>query len=185
MKITLLAALLVIIASAATVLGQVFPAPEGEFRVEYDRFKDETTSWLLQLQVAEKRYDYDHLRIYLSLWAEFDSNFPKAKPKKLGLNLTSWSLWNDRYLRPVALDSIIDDERKSFGILSPMSRRVINGKYVVNLGGRITWEDLLRLSEAKKIEMRLGDVEFIFDDHALEMVKEYVNRLKPMIKVLP
>src|ERR1051325_2887981 len=114
--------------------GQVFPAPDGEFYTEYDRFKDQTTSWLMQMQVAEKKYDFDYQRIYVSVFVQFPSTKPTKKPDQIGIMFTSWSLFNDRFTTPPALDAIIDGgQRKAYGYMTPVSRRVINGKYVVSL----------------------------------------------------
>ena len=115
---------------ALTCTAQVYPAPEGGFYTEYDSFKDQTTSWLMQLEVAEKKYDFDYQRLYLSAWSAFPSTRPNSRPRVIGFMLASWSLFNDRYTEPSPLDAIIDGQRKSFGTSTPISRKVINGKYV-------------------------------------------------------
>jgi hypothetical protein len=126
-----------------------------------------------------KKYEYDYQRIYLSLSTQFQTTKPTRKPQLLTLSLTSWSLWDDRYLLPAELDAIIDGQRKSFGILKPVSRRVINGKYVVNLMRFMSGDEFQLLAGAQKVEMRLGEVEFTFDDHVLKMLSEYSKRIQP------
>jgi hypothetical protein len=177
-KLFLLAVLLLTISSP--VFAQVFPAPEGDFHVEYDRFKDKTTSSLLQLQVAEKEPDVgDYQRLYLSVWVQFDSPRPTRKPPAVGVIFTSWSLWNDKYKEAAAFDAIVDGERKSYGVVTPISRRVINGKYVASMGTFLPFDEFQRIVWAKKTEMRVGTVEFSLSDHAFNMLRDFARRVQP------
>lgn len=157
---------------------QVFPSPEGSIKSEYDKFTDKVTVGLMQLQVAEKQYDLDYQRLYLTVLVQYQTR-PKDIPDEVTLVFSSWSLWNNRYTDGTRLDSIIDGERKSFGTVKPLGREVINGKYVANLGIRISGEDFFRLAKAKEVEMRLGDVEFILNDHAFQMLRAFVTRITP------
>jgi hypothetical protein len=169
----------ILAAFAFTCSAQVFPAPEGEFHTEYDRFKDQTTSWLLQLQVAEKKYDLDYQRLYLSTWTVFNSTKPTSRPTTVSLMFTSWSLFNNRYTEAAQLDGIVDGVRKSYGAFTPMKRRVINGKYVVTLVAVLSMKDFMQIVMAKKVGMRLGDVEFNLNDHAFMMLRDYYLRIIP------
>ncbi len=163
----------------APVAAQVFPKPEGEILSEHDRFTDKTTMWLMQLQVAEKQFDFDYQRLYISIWTQFDSALPTRKPEFVGVNYTSWSLWDNRFTGPQPVDAIIDGERWSYGIASPLSRRVINGKHVVNLLKQMPYIDFLRLITARSVEMRVGDVEFTLDAHAFKMLRDFNARITP------
>src|ERR1043165_6246541 len=107
---------------------QIFPAPEGEFKTEYDRFTDKTRVNLLLLQLAEKQYEFDYQRLYVTVASEFASQKPTTQPDFVVVLFASWSLFDDRYKQATPLYGIIDGERKSYGQMVPMSRRVINGK---------------------------------------------------------
>src|ERR1043165_4504171 len=117
---------------------QVFPAHEGEFKTEYDRFTDKTRVNLLLLQVAEKQYEFDYQRLYLTVASEFDSQKPTRKPDFVVVFFASWSLFNNRYKESAPLNAIIDGERKSYGEMVPINRLVINGKYVATVGNRMS-----------------------------------------------
>jgi len=60
-----------------------------------------------------------------------------------------------------------------------MKRRVINGKYVVTLVAVLSMEDFMKIVTAKRVEMRLGDVEFSLNDHAFMMLRDYYLRISP------
>jgi hypothetical protein len=174
----------ILAAFALTCPAQVFPSPEGEFHTEYDRFKDETILSLLQLQVAEKQYEGDYQRLYLSVWAQFASTRPTRRPAQIGVIFTSWSLWNNRYTEAAPLYAIIDGERKSYGPASPIKRRVINGKYVVSMGASLSADDFMQIVNAKKVEMRLGELEFSLNDHGFKMLHEFSHRVNPVVSFL-
>jgi len=155
----------VLAAFALTCAAQVFPAPEGEFRSDYDRFTDKTRVNLLLLQLAAKQYEFDYQRLYVTVASEFESKRPTRKPDFVLVFFASWSLFDDRYREPASLYAIIDGERKFYGQMVPMERTVINGKHVVTLGNRMSFSDLMHVANAKKVEMRLGELEFSLNMH--------------------
>lgn len=174
MKIILFA--VIIIASSVSASAQIFPSGGGKIDAKYDRFTDKTTVALYELQVLQRDFDLDHLRLYLS--AGFNFEYSK-KPEFVALVFSSWSLWNDRYREPAALNVILDAKRKQFGEFLPTKREVINGKYVVTLIARVTTSDFLQLANAKKVEMRLGDVEFSLSERSLTALHDFARRIEP------
>jgi hypothetical protein len=116
--------------------------------------------------VPEKDSDSDYQRLYLTVMTEFASAIPTHKPEFVAIIFSYWSLLDDRFVETPKLYAIIDGERISYGAITPLGREVINEINVVTLGGRMECDDFLQLTAAKKVEMRLGAVEFTLDEHA-------------------
>jgi hypothetical protein len=178
MFVRLVPAICLLLTGTVHSQAQIYPSPQGSIQSQYDKFTDDVTVGLMQLQVAEKQSDLDDQRLYLTVLTQYHTR-PKDIPDEVTLVFSSWSLWNNRYTDEVRLDSIIDGERKSFGAVRPLGREVIKGKYVASLGIRISGQDFFRLVKAKTVEMRLGDVEFTLSDHAFQMLRAFVTRITP------
>jgi hypothetical protein len=170
---------IVMFAVSTPGMAQVFPPPEGGIKPQYDRFTDTHTVMLYDLQVAQRDFEFDHLRLYVSMGAMFKSGHTPQAPEAVGVIFSSWSLWNDRYHRTTQLHANIDGERKSYSEFEPIDRAIVNGKYVVKLGGRITYQEFQQLIAAKKVEMRLGNVEFVLTDAMRNKLRDFNSFIHP------
>ena len=149
---------------------------------KHDRFTDVRMEMLYQLQVGEREPQFDYQRLYLSLRADFTSATSSKSPDYVGVVFASWSLWNDQYRDATSLYAIIDGERVSYEPFIPAERRVINGKYVILIAGRISYKAFQQIANAKKVEMRLGDFEFTLTDGMMKTLREYAIRAQPYIR---
>lgn len=161
------------------VQAQVYPPPDGELKTEYDRFTGKQRVSLFQLQVAEKEYDFDYQRLYLSAVTEYVSGTSPQAPQNVAVMFTSWSLFNNRYTETATLDSILDGKRKSFGDFVPTQRTIVNGKYVVLLMGLIKYSEFESLVKADKAELRLGNVEFTITDSMKKRLQLFTSFVHP------
>jgi hypothetical protein len=159
---------------------QIFPSPEGRLETKYDRFTGVRTEMLYQLQVAHREPEYDFQNLYLTVAVPFQG--PSKQPDYVGVIFTSWSLWDNQYPGPTKLYAIIDGERVSYEQFVPVEREVIKGKYVVLVGGRMTYSQLQQITNAKSVEMRLGEFEFRLTESTLKTLRTYGSRAQPYVK---
>lgn len=168
MRILILALLLLAPISAA--------AQERVIR-QYDRFEDKTRYWTYPTVV----------RRGLDLAASFS-----FKGKGAGKDIEHFYLiftyvgsdW--RYLKDSSLYCLIDGERVDLGSARARESEVDVGYSTVQVKEwllfTVNYQTLHRISQAKSVEIRLGDTEFHLDQYLRESLKELLGKVQVVKK---
>jgi hypothetical protein len=173
--------LAVLISVCAPASAQVFPSPDGDLTVEYDRFTDQRKVALLQLQVAEKSRggDLDPVKLYINCGAVYRSGTNPQRPEAIGIIFEAWTLWNYEFGGSMPLYAIVDGQRREYGPFVFYRNETINGKYVSKVGGRISYSEFQELLKAKSIEMRLGKIEFVLTEKMQRKLRDFAGMITP------
>jgi len=174
-----LALLFISLAAGAPARAQIFPPPEGEISVTYDRFTDHRKITLYDLMLDEKQTDFDYLRLYITVGVEYRSGLNPEPPRFVVVMFSAWTPFRYHFNEESTLYAIIDGKRRSYGSAGLLNRQVINGKYVSQVGGRLAYGDFQEIIKAKKVEMRIGDVEFTLTEQTHDKLQSFAGMITP------
>jgi len=178
LRLTVLAGI-VLFAAPWSVKAQIFPPPEGELKSEYDRFTDQRQIRLYNLLVGEQTGDLRFVKLYVSLGTDYSSGRTPQAPKYVALVFSAWTLLEYRFAKPEPLYALVDGQRKSYGYFETAGNQIINGKYVSSVVGRVTYEDFKEIVKAKKVEMRIGNIEFGLTEGTHNKIREFATMITP------
>lgn len=156
------------------ILALLLLFPQGELKTKYDRFRNETT-----VSIGPDYVDMRSPgRLEAAAYINYKGDTPTPEGLIIGLAFYSSSS-NWRFIDNDHLFALVDGERLDLG--KPITKDSKLGRRVgvdESLSFSLTREDLHKLTQASKVEMQLGRVEFRLKD-------KFLKRLKDLESVLP
>jgi hypothetical protein len=162
-----LLATLILIAATSSVAQEQKP----EVIVEYKRFDNMSQVRLRPMLIAESATDQ------LSLGASFGNSGSLIRPSnEASIHFVSFSKeW--QYITDHSLILLIDGERLPL-ITIYYEKEISRGLALESMAVEVSYNTLVRIASAKKVEGRLGQREFELPKGVLEGLKELARRMK-------
>jgi hypothetical protein len=161
--------------SPLAVSAQTDPQEKRQSNIirEYDRFEDRTKYWTRPKTV----------RSGLDVMAHFSFKGKGAGNEVDGFYLIFTSMGSDwRYLKDSRLYCLIDGDRVDLGSARASDSDIKPGYSTVEvkeiLMFPVKYPTLQRISNAKRVEVRLGNTEFYFDEYFRESLKELLAKVR-------
>lgn len=157
--------------------------------VDYDRFKDKTTVQTKEVDIGDLvQMGYrngEHVVIHpdaLFFWFKIVGSYSFAGQQKTRVDsmnlffMTTSRTW--RFLNDTDLNVIADNERIPLGKMVRRGKaesllRVVSVRET--LGATIPSSTMSKIANAKKVEMRVGSIEFEFGDNERQALRELVK----------
>lgn len=173
MRLLLLAVMALL--SPLAVSAQTDPQQKRQSNIirEYDRFEDRTNYWTRPKTV----------RSGLNVMAHFSFKGKGAGNDVDGFNLIFTSIGSDwRYLKDSRLYCLIDGDRVDLGAARVKDSDIKPGYSTVEvkeiLMFPVKYQTLQKISNAKSVEVRLGNTEFYLDQYFRESLKELLAKVR-------
>jgi hypothetical protein len=170
-------ALLVIVASIAAASGQQIPDEASRFESTYDQVKDKTTVRLLPVKVSGEKDKYHSLHMSPSF------SYPGQRavtPSVIDFELQT--VVKGRLRTDVYIVFIIDGETVFLSSSRSAVKRPIPGR--VWMGERLVfhmpYETLLKITRAKKLEIKMDAVRFEVGETQLQAIRNFAAKIKTL-----
>lgn len=141
---------------------------DGELVIEYDRFKDSTLVSTAPMWLYWKHPE----GLRFSAMSSYDGRTPTAPKNLLWVFIYMSPVDNERFKLNHGLIVLADGER--FKLEKSTWKKSHNlGLIFEEVPTLISFEDCLRISKAKKVEMQFGDLEFELKPEHLKSLRDF------------
>ncbi|MEK6282490.1 MAG: hypothetical protein AABN95_19185 [Acidobacteriota bacterium] len=167
--------LLIIIASIAHVVGQQTTEETPRFETTYDNVKNQTMVRLLPLRISGEKDKYYSLHMSPSF--SYPGLVPVA-PSIIDFELQTvvkGRLSTDLYVVFIVDGETIFLSSTRWAVKRPIPGRVWMGERLVF---RMPYETLLKLAEAKKVEIKMDAVRFEVGEPQLKAIRDFAAQVK-------
>ncbi len=170
-------ALLLIAASIAAVFAQKIPNEALQFETTYDNEKQETTVRLLPVKISGEKDKYYSL--HMSPFFSYPGQRAVA-PKIIDFELQT--VVKGRLRTDLYVVFIIDGETVFLSSSRSAVKRPIPGRVWMGerLVFRMPYETLLRITGAKKLEIKMDAVRFELGENELQAIRGFTEKIKSL-----
>ena len=155
------------ILSLVFLLAGCIHALSVELEIKYDRFKKQTV-------VSTKPYNIPLSKICFSLLATFQGETPIKPPETILVGFDSKNnSW--RFLTCNTTDLLLDNESLSLGEGKHRGDVLSSGGVFESIFYFISFDILKKISEAKQIEGKICNTEFILTPKEHQDIKDFIN----------
>ena len=170
-------ALLVIAASIAVAFAQQTPDETLRFEITYDQVKDKTTMRLLPVKISGEKDKYYSLRMSPSF------SYPGQKPATPSIiDFELQTVVKGRLRTDLYVVFIIDGETvflssSRWAVKRPIPGRVWMGERLVF---RMPYETLMKIAEAKKLEIKMAAVRFEVGETEHQTIRDFAEKIRSL-----
>ncbi len=169
--------LLIFVASIATAFAQQTPGQETKFETTYDARKNQTTVRLLPLKISGEKDKYHSL--HMSPAFSYTGQTP-ARPSTIDFELQT--VVKGRLRTDLYVVFIIDGETvflssNRWAVKQPVPGRVWMGERLVF---RMPYQILVKISRAKKLEIKMDAVRFVVGESGLQAIGAFADKIKTL-----
>lgn len=169
--------LLILVASIVTALAQQKPDEKAKFETSYDAGKNQTTVRLLPVKLSGEKDKYHSLHM--------SPSFSYAGETPLTPSIIDFELQTvvkGRLRTDLYVVFIIDGETlflssSRWAVKRPVPGRVWMGERLVF---RMPYETLLKITKAKKLEIKMDAVRFEVGETELQIIRDFGERIKSL-----
>jgi hypothetical protein len=169
--------LLILVASIVTALAQQKPDEKAKFETSYDAGKNQTTVRLLPVKLSGEKDKYHSLHMSPSF--SYAGETP-ITPSIIDFELQT--VVKGRLRTDLYVVFIIDGETLFLSssrraVKQPVPGRVWMGERLVF---RMPYETLLKITKAKKLEIKMDAVRFEVGETELQIIRDFGERIKSL-----